>query len=405
VIDHEIQSSTQGINENVSHLHAPESVIPAIRMHDRSPSLPTKIQVENFGKTVDGQQAKVYTLEHPSGLRIRVSDFGATLVSCEVPDIGGQLTDLTLGYDSVSGYEGTGNPYFGSSVGRFANRIAEGRFSLDGKEYTLPTNNDPGGIPCHLHGGTQGFSHQIWTAELAADGRSITFSYLSKDGEEGYPGNLTVQVTYSLSECGELIWEATATTDAPTVVNLINHSYWNLSGNPATPITDHELTLFANRYLPTSPGMIPTGELVPVNGTPMDFTGPHIIGDRIDDDFEALEFATGYDHCWALSGPRENGIALAARLRDPKSGRVLEVSTNQPGLQFYTGNWIHENHFTGENPPGKGDRVYRARNGCCLETENFPDAPNQPDFPSAVLRPGETYHHILIHRFPEEPML
>ena len=371
-------------------------------MHDRSNSLATEIQVDDFGTLTDGRQAKVYTLKHPSGLRVRVTDFGATLVSCELPDKDGKLADLTLGYDSVDGYQGPDNPYLGASVGRFANRIANGRFSLEGKDYALATNNDPDGIPCHLHGGSTGFNLVMWTAEPSLDGRSITFSYLSKDGDEGYPGNLSIQITYTLTDDGELIWEATATTDAPTLLNLINHSYWNLSGDPSIPITDHELTLHADKFLPTDSGMIPTGELTPVDGTPMDFTSPHIIGDRIDDDFEALKFGTGYDHCWVLSGPRENGVALAARLKDPKSGRVLEVSTNQPSVQFYSANWVHENNFTGENPPGKGGRVYGRRSGCCLETENFPDAPNQPSFPSAVLRPGETYRHILIHRFSTE---
>ncbi|MEP4078187.1 aldose epimerase family protein [Haloferula sp.] len=371
-------------------------------MHDRNTSISSNIKIDDFGTTADGSQTKLYTLEHPGGLRIRVSNFGATLVSCETRDKNGNFSDLILGYDSVKGYEGPKNPYFGASVGRYANRIANGRFTLDGKDYDLAANNDPAGIPCHLHGGNKGFSHVIWHAEPAADGRSITFSYLSKDGEEGYPGNLTARVTFSLTDEGELVWEATATTDAPTVVNLISHSYWNLSDDHSTPITDHELTLFADSYLPTTPGMIPLGEPAPVEGTPMDFTRPHVIGERIEDDFEALKLGIGYDHCWVLSGSRKDGVALAARLKDPKSGRVLEVLTNQPGLQFYSANWVCKDDFSGDNPPGKGGLAYGSRGACCLETQGFPDAPNQPAFPSAVLRPGETYQHLLIHRFSAE---
>ncbi|MFC7338428.1 aldose epimerase family protein [Haloferula chungangensis] len=374
---------------------------PFIRMHDNN-SAPHMIQAADFGRLADGRSAQVFTLEHPSGMRIRLTDFGATLVSCEIPAADGKLVDLTLGYDSVEGYAGESNPYFGASVGRFGNRIANGRFILDGKEYTLAENNEPNGVACHLHGGRTGFSHVLWTAEPSADGRSVTFSYLSKDGEEGYPGNLNVRVTYTLTEEAELVWECVATTDAPTVLNIINHCYWNLSGDHGTSITDHELTLHADRYLPTSPGMIPTGELAPVTGTPMDFTKPHIIGDRIDADFEALKFGAGYDHCWVLSEPKPESSALAARLKDPKSGRVLEVSTNQPAVQFYAANWVSEELFQGGNAPGKGGAAYGKRSACCLETENFPDAPNQANFPSPVLRPGDTYRHVLIHRFSQE---
>jgi len=375
---------------------------PGIRMHDSNSSAPQKIHSDDFGTLSDGRRASIYTLEHPSGMRIRVTDFGATLVSCEIPDMEGNLVDLSLGYDSVEGYAGPGNPYFGASVGRFGNRIADGRFTLDGKEYILAKNNDPNGIPCHLHGGTTGFSHIIWTAEPAPDGRSVTFSYLSKDGEEGFPGNLSVCVTYTLTEDAQLIWECTATTDSPTVVNILNHAYWNLSGDHSTAITDHEVTLHADQYLPTNSGMIPTGELAAVAGTPMDFTTPHVIGDRIEDDFKDLKFGTGYDHCWVLSGPRTDGVALAGRLKDPKTGRVLEVFTNHPAVQFYAANWVDESHFQGDNLPGKGGAAYGKRSGCCLETENFPDAPNHPNFPNSVLRPGETYHHLMIHRFSAE---
>ena len=368
-------------------------------MHDSIHTIPTAIQAEDFGSLLDGRSTKVFTLSHPSGLRVRVTNFGAALVSCEAPDRDGKMADLTLGYDSIAGYEAATEPYFGASVGRFANRIAKGKFTLDGKDYVLATNNSPAGIPCHLHGGIVGLSRVIWSAEPSDDGRSVTFTYLSKDGEEGYPGNLNVRVTYSITENAELVWEAVATTDTPTVLNLINHSYWNLSGDPSTLITDHELTLFADKYLPTDVGMIPTGEIAPVTGTPMDFTTPHKIGSRINDDFEALKIGFGYDHCWILSGPKKNNIAPVARLKDPKSGRILEMFTNQPAVQLYTSNWLAEDQFKGDHIPAKNGAIYARHSGCCLETGNCPNAPNQPEFPSAVLRPGETYRHTLVHRF------
>lgn len=357
---------------------------------------------ESFGKLPHGRETRLYTLRNRHGMVAKVSDFGATLVSLEVPDKEGESADVTHGYDSVAGYRGPKNPYFGASVGRFGNRIADGRFTLDGKEYTLATNNSPGGIPCHLHGGETGFNKRLWTvADREAPGK-IVFRYVSPDGEEGYPGELTATVSYTLTDDNELVWEATATTTAPTVVNLVHHSYWNLSGDPASTINNHELTLFADRYLPTNPGLIPTGELAPVAGTPMDFTSPHVIGERVGADFQAMEFGGGYDHCWVLSDPAPEGLALAARLKDPESGRVMEISTNQPAIQFYGGNFLDPSDFQGDSQPGKSGIAYPHRSALCLETENFPDAPNQPDFPSAVLRPGETYRHVMVHKFSAE---
>jgi aldose 1-epimerase len=286
------------------------------------------------------------------------------------------------------------NPYFGATVGRFGNRIKDGKFTLDGKQYTLATNNDPGGIPCHLHGGNTGFNKVMWTAQPDEAANAVTFTYVSKDGEEGYPGELTAKVTYTLTDDNELKWEATATTTAPTVLNLVHHSYWNLSGDPTSTINDHILTLAADHYLPTNAGLIPTGEKAPVAGTPMDFTQPTVIGARLNADFEALKLGGGYDHAWVLRPG--DGVRLAARLKDPKSGRVLEVLSDKPAIQFYGGN------FLDGTVAGKGGVKYPHRSACCLETENFPDAPNQPSFPSAVLRPGETYAHTMIHRFSAE---
>jgi len=310
----------------------------------------------------------------------------------ETPDKSGKSADITHGYDTLEGWL-TNTSYFGATVGRFGNRIAHGKFTLDGKEYTLATNNDPGGIPCHLHGGIKGFDKVLWAGKPTAS-NGVEFTYVSKDGEEGYPGNLTVTVTYSLSDDNELKWEARATTDAPTIVNVVHHSYWNLSGDPHSPINDHILTLHAPSYLPTDAGLIPTGEIAPVAGTPMDFTKPAAIGERVAADFEALKLGGGYDHCWVLE--KGEGLRPAAKLKDPKTGRVMEISTDQPAIQFYGGN------FLDGTVAGKGGVKYAHRTALCLETEGFPDAPNKPAFPSCVLKPGETYRHTMIHRFSAE---
>jgi aldose 1-epimerase len=360
------------------------------------------LPAESFGKLPDGGGAHVYTLTNGKGMIAKVSDFGAALVSLEVPDKDGKVADVTHGYDSVAGYSGAKNPYFGASVGRFGNRIAHGKFSIEGKEYTLAANNSPGDIPCHLHGGVIGFNRRMWKVIDQAAPGSITFQHVSPDGEEGYPGTLTANLTYRLTEENELIWEVTATTTAPTILNLVHHTYWNLSGDPTSSINDHELTLFADRYLPTDAGLIPTGEMAPVAGTPMDFTSPHVIGERVGEDFEALKLGGGYDHCWVLTAPKPNGLALAARLKDPKSGRVMEISTNQPAVQFYGGNFLKPEEFQGEFEAGKGGVEYPHRSALCLETENFPDAPNKPDFPDSVLEPGKTYRHVMVHKFTAE---
>lgn len=350
------------------------------------------LKEEVYGKTPDGREVKIFTLENSNGLRARVTEYGAILVSMEVPDKDGKLADITHGYDTLEGWLGN-ESYFGASVGRFANRIAHGKFTLDGKEYQLATNNEPGGIPCHLHGGVKGFDKVLWTGEAVGDNK-VEFTYVSKDGEEGYPGTLTAKVSYTLTDDNELIWEASATTDAPTIVNLVHHTYWNLSGDPTTSINDHVLTLNAPNYLPTDVGLIPTGEIAPVAGTPLDFTKPMVIGERVDDDFEAIKFGLGYDHCWVL--PDGDGMQLAARVKDPETGRVMEISTDQPAVQFYGGN------FLDGTVTGKGGVKYAHRTALCLETENFPDAPNKPSFPSCVLKPGETYKHVMVHKFSAE---
>ena len=348
--------------------------------------------VEAFGTTPSGREVRRFTLTNRNGLRARVSDYGALLISMEAPDRDGELADLTHGFDTLAGWL-TNGPYFGASIGRFGNRIKAGKFTLDGTEYTLATNNAPGGIPCHLHGGIRGFDKVLWHTE-AVSPNSVTFSYVSVAGEEGYPGTLTARITYTLTDANELVWHAEATTDAPTIVNLVNHTYWNLSGDPTSTILDHVLTLAADAYLPTDAGLIPTGKIAPVAGTPLDFTLPTAIGERIEADFEALKFGAGYVHCWVL---REGaGVCLAACVHDPKSGRVMEVLTDQPAVQFYAAN------FLDGITPGKGGVCYARRSALCLETEGFPDSPNHPEFPSPVLRPGETYRHTLVHRFSAE---
>ncbi len=351
-----------------------------------------EVMREIYGKLSDGREVGIFTLTNRHGLRARVAEYGAILVSMEAPDRDGHLADLTHGYDELEGWV-EDRSFLGATVGRFGNRIAAGKFTLDGREYVLATSNSPGGIPCHLHGGLQGFHKKLWQGRVTRDG-GVEFTYLSKDGEEGYPGNLTTKVTYVLNDENELIWKAEATTDAPTIVNLVQHGYWNLSGDPSTGVGDHKLMLAADHYLPTDAGQIPTGEIAPVAGTPMDFTLPTRIDARVGDDFGALGFAGGYDHAWVL---REgSGLRLAARLEDPKTGRVMLLSTDQPAVQFYGGNFLDNTIL------GKGNVRYPKRSGLCLETENFPDAPNQDRFPSSVLRPGETYIHTMVHKFSAE---
>jgi aldose 1-epimerase len=352
----------------------------------------TAVKEEIYGEMPDGREVKIFTLTNKNGLRARVTEYGAILVSLEAPDNVGEVADLTHGYDTLDGWL-TNTSYFGATVGRFGNRIKNGKFTLDGKEYTLATNNEPGGIPCALHGGVRGFDKVLWSGKPVGE-NAVEFSYLSKDGEEGYPGNLSVKVTYSLNDENELKWEASATTDAPTIINVVHHSYWNLSGDPSQEIKDHILTLNADHYLPTDIGLIPTGEIAPVAGTPMDFTTPSVVGERVDSDFEALKFGGGYDHAWVLN--KGDGVRFAARLRDPKSGRMMEIFTDQPAIQFYGGN------FLDGSATGKGGVAYAHRTALCLETEGFPDSPNQPEFPSPVLRPGEIYQHTMIHRFSVE---
>lgn len=347
------------------------------------------VMKQNYGTLPDGRIAKLYTLTNVHGLKATLTDYGAILVSLEVPDREGKLADVALGYDSLEGWlSSTG--YFGATVGRYGNRIAKGKFVLDGKTFTLATNNGEN----HLHGGVKGFDKVFWDAKLLKrrGAAGVRFSYTSPDGEEGYPGNLKASVTYLLTDNDELRVEFKATTDKPTIVNLVHHSYWNLTGDPNNTILDHELTLAANRFLPVDEGLIPTGELRPVKGTPFDFTQPTKIGARINADDEQLKRGNGYDHCWVFRN-QTGKVALGATLYDPSTGRAMDLLTDQPGIQFYSGN------FLDGTVKGKGDVKYQFRTGLCLETQHYPDSPNKPDFPSVVLRPGEIYRHTMILRF------
>lgn len=341
-----------------------------------------------FG-TADGKSIDIYSIRNSKAVEVRITTFGGTVVSLKVPDKSGNLDDVVLGYDSLGEYE-TAKGYLGALIGRYGNRIGKGTFSLDRKEYKLAVNNGAN----HLHGGLKGFDKVVWTANasIQADGPHLELTYLSRDGEEGYPGNLNVKVEYILTDSNELKIVYSATTDKPTIVNLTNHSYFNLAGAGKGSILDHQLTLNADRFTPTDNGSIPTGELRRVKGTPFDFTKSTAIGARIDQDDEQLKFGNGYDHNFVLD---KNGddLSLAATVYEPTTGRLMEVFTTEPGVQFYTGN------FLDGSSKGKGGRTYPRRSGFCLETQHFPDSPNKPKFPSVVLRPGETYSQTTIYKF------
>ena len=332
-----------------------------------------------FGKLADGTAVESFTLRNAHGLEVRAITYGAIITSLRVPDRAGRLGDIVLGHDDLAGY--VDKPaFFGAVVGRYGNRIAKGRFTLDGKTYTLATNNGPN----HLHGGVRGFDKVVWKADPPAAGAtSVTFRYKSADGEEGYPGTLAARVTYTLSDKDELTFEYFATTDKATPINLTQHSYFNL-GVPGNDILGHELTLEADRYTPVDATLIPTGTLASVGGTPFDFRKPTAIGARIGQDDEQLRRGGGYDHNFVLNRTGE-GLQRAALVADPGTGRTMEILTTEPGVQFYSGNFL-DGTIT-----GKGGVVYKKRSGLCLETQHFPDSPNQPSFPSTILRPGKEY--------------
>ena len=347
------------------------------------------IEKQMFGKMPDGTAVDIYTLRNASGVEARITNYGGIVVSLKVPDRNGKFDDVVLGYDNLDGYLKNNSPYMGALIGRYANRIAKGTFKLNGTEYHLAVNNGAN----HLHGGLKGFDKVVWTAAplRVANGAALKLTYVSKDGEENYPGNLTATVIYTLTDANELRIDYSATTDKRTIVNLTSHSYFNLAGQGMGDILKHQLFMNASRFTPTDAGAIPTGELKSVRGTPFDFTKPTEIGARIDQDDQQLKFGNGYDHNFVLiKGKR---LSLAAIVKEPTTGRVMQVSTTEPGMQFYSGNFL-DGSIT-----GKDGKVYQRRYGFCLEAQHYPDSPNEPKFPSVVLNPGQRYTQTTIYKF------
>lgn len=347
------------------------------------------IEKTEYGKLAGGQTADLYTLRNADGMTAQITNYGGIIVGLTAPDKDGKFEDVTLGQDSLNAYV-KNNPYFGALIGRYGNRIAKGKFTLDGKTYSLVTNN----IGNHLHGGTVGFDKVLWTATpVEGDEPALKLTYTAKDGEEGYPGNLAVTVTYTLQKDNALKIDYEATTDKPTVVNLTNHTYFNLTGGAKRDILDHVLTLNADRFIPVDKTLIPTGKLQPVANTPFDFTKPTVIGKRINDSTDTqIKYGGGYDHGWVLNGSGDS-LKLAATVYEPTSGRVMEVRTTEPAIQFYTGN------FLDGTVTGREGFPYKKRYALCLETEHYPDSPNQSSFPTTVLRPGQTYKTTTIYQF------
>lgn len=356
------------------------------KVQNKESSKRMNVEKSVFGKTAEGESVDLFTCVNANGLVLKLTNYGAIVVSLETPDRNGKLANINLGFDKLDGYLAR-HPYFGSTVGRFCNRIAKGKFTLDGKEYTLATNNGPN----HLHGGIKGFDKAIWAAVPFASetGVGVRFTYTSKDGEEGYPGNLQTTATYTLTKDNELVVDLAATTDKPTVLNLTNHNYWNLSGAGSGTIRNHVMQILAESFLAVDDGLIPTGEFTPVAGTPLDFRKPETIGARIE---QIKADPVGYDHCYALGG-KVGELKLAARVYSPASGRVMEIRTTQPGIQFYSGNFLDGS---------EGNGGFKQHEGFCLETQHYPDSPNQEKFPTTVLRPGEKFRHTTVHKFSVE---
>ena len=346
------------------------------------------VKKEAFGTTPDGKAVELYTLTNTHGIEVRAMTYGGIIVSVRTPDKKGNVADITLGFDSLAGYLAK-NFFFGALVGRYGNRIGGAKFTLDGKEYTLAKNNGPNA----LHGGLKGFDKVVWQAQSFQKSAEVglILKYASADGEEGYPGTLHVTVTYTLDDKNEFSIDYQATTDKATPINLTNHTYFNLAGEGSGDILGEELLLNADHFTPVDATLIPTGKIASVKGTPLDFTKSTAIGARINDKHEQMVFGGGYDHNFVINrqGP---GSVLAARAYDPTSGRVLEVDTTEPGVQFYTGNFL-------DGTPGKHGHIYNKRNAFCLETQHYPDSPNKPDFPSTILRPGHTYHSTTVWKF------
>ena len=343
---------------------------------------------QTYGTTSAGENVDLYTLRNSKGVEAKITNYGGILVSLKVPDRNGKFDDVVLGFNDLDSYVAKNDPYMGALIGRYGNRIAKGRFTLNGVEYKLAVNNGEN----HLHGGIKGFDKVVWTGRemKTTAGPAVLLTYLSKDGEEGYPGNLSVRVVYTLTNNNELKIDYSATSDKDTVTNLTHHSYFNLAGEGNGDILSHVVKINADRFVPTDAGSIPTGELKSVTGTPFDFLKPMTIGARINQDDEQLKFGNGYDHTWVING---RGMRLAAEAYEATSGRVMQVWTTEPGVQFYTGNFLNG------TLTGKSGKVYARRNGFCFETQHYPDSPNQPSFPTTTLKKGATYKSTTIYRF------
>jgi len=343
---------------------------------------------QDYGKTSTGEYVYLYTLRNTHGLEAKITNYGGILVSLKVPDRNRKFDDVVLGFNDLESYLTKNDPYMGALIGRYGNRIAKGRFTLNGVEYKLAVNNGEN----HLHGGIKGFDRVVWTGReiKTGAGPAVALAYLSKDGEEGYPGNLSVRVVYTLTNDNELKIDYSATTDKDTVMNLTHHSYFNLAGEGTGDILNHLVTINANQFVPTDAGSIPTGELKNVAGTPFDFLNATAIGARINQDDEQLKFGNGYDHTWVING---RGMRVAATAYEPTSGRVMQVLTTEPGVQFYTGNFLNG------TLTGKSGKIYARRTGFCFETQHYPDSPNQPSFPTTTLKKGATYKSTTIYRF------
>lgn len=348
------------------------------------------IDEANFVGSFKGKATCLRTLRNKSGMVVQVTNFGAKIVSIYAPDRHGKFADVVAGFASIDEYI-KGNPYFGAICGRYANRIANGTYSIDGVAYQLPVNNGPN----HLHGGPEGFNNQVFDVsevKTTVHGQAVELTYLCGDGEMGHPGNLKVKLTYTLTDDNELVLDYEASTDKNTHVNICSHSFFNLAGHDGPSVVDHELMLNANVFTPVNQFQIPTGEFREVKGTSFDFSEMHRIGDRIDDDNDQISYGKGYDHNWVINKPLGE-LGLAAVYHEPVSGRVMEIYTTQPGVQLYTSNWLDG------SDKGKGGVMYQMRSSLCLETQNYPDSPNQPAFPSTLLKPGQTYKHSCIHKF------
>lgn len=365
------------------------TILIVITSCDNSSKKGMNIKKERFGK-VDGKTVDLYTLTNSSNIEMKVTTYGGIVTSLKLPDKNGNFDDVVLGYNDLNGYIQK-NPYFGAIIGRYGNRIGNAKFTLEGQEYSLAQNDGAN----NLHGGVKGFDKVVWDAEpiIGQDSISLKLHYLSKDGEEGFPGNLHATVIYTLTNKNTFRIDYQATTDKPTIVNLTQHTYWNLAGEGSGNILNHELMINADSFTPVNKSLITTGEIISVEGTPMDFRSSTKIGDSIDSDYKQLKYAGGYDHNWVLNNSDDGKINFAASVYEPTSGRFMEILTTEPGIQFYSGNFLDGSIV------GKNGKTYEFQNGFCLETQHYPDSPNKPQFPTVTLKPGETYKSTTIYKF------